>query len=104
MSSLERRPVRLSRRARDDFTGILRFTAETWGLHQLKTYRDRLDEALLSIRDNPEIGHRRDDLPKTHRVLPVGAHVIVYRIEASGVGVVRILHQRMTLSSAISSR
>jgi hypothetical protein len=28
----------------------------------------------------------------------VGAHVVVYRLEDQGIGVVRILHQRMSLA------
>lgn len=90
--------VRLSKRARQDFIDILRHTAQTWGPHQLEVYQSRIDQALQAIGRNPELGHKREDLPATHRAYLVGAHVIVYRIEARGLGVVRILHQRMSLS------
>ena len=46
---------------------------------------------------NPEIGHKRADIPPTHGAFLVGAHVIVYRLDDQGIGVVRILHQRMSL-------
>jgi len=91
-------PVRLSRKARQDFIDFLRYTGETWGPNQLEIYRDKIDEALQTIGRNPDLGHKREDLPVTHRAYLVGAHVIVYRIEAQGLGVVRILHQRMSLS------
>lgn len=96
MSSLSP-PVRLSRKARQDFIEILRFTGEHWGLLQLEVYRDKIDEALRAVGRYPESGHRRDDIPATHRAYLVGAHVVVYRIDDQGIGVVRILHQRMSL-------
>ena len=97
MSSRKPLPLKLSPIARDDFIGILRSTGETWGHDQLVTYRDKLDGALQAIARNPALGHRRDDLPATHQAYLVGSHVIVYRIEADRIGVVRILHQRMSL-------
>ena len=72
-------------------------TGETWGEAQLLIYRDKIDEALRAIGRNPNIGHRRNDLPATHLAYLVGSHVIVFRERANGIGVVRILHQRMSL-------
>ena len=90
-------PLRLFPIARDDFIGIPRCTGETSGHDQLVAYRDKLDGALPAIARNPALGHRRNDLPPTHQAYLVGPHVIVYRVEADSVGVVRILHQRMSL-------
>lgn len=93
-------PVRLSAQAQQDFSDILRFTAQTWGPKQLVVYRIKIDAALSAISRNPQFGAKRDDLPATHRLAFVGAHVIVYRLEGTGVdvgiGIVRILHQRMS--------
>ena len=61
-------------------------------------YRGKLDDALQAISSNPQAGHSRDDLPTTHRACLVGSHVTVCRIGADSVGVVRILHQRMSLA------
>ncbi len=91
-------PIKLSPKARQDFIDILRYTGQTWGPQQLALYRDKIDGALQAIGRNPQAGHRRDDLPDTHRLYFVGAHVIVYRTEDSCVGVLRLLHQRMSLS------
>lgn len=98
MSSRSSRPIKLSPKAQQDFIDILRFTGETWGQNQLLAYRDKINEALRAISDNPQLGHRRDDLPSTHLAYLVGAHVIVYRVGADNIGVVRILHQRMSLT------
>ncbi len=96
MSSPEADPIRLSARARQDLIDILRFTGETWGRQQIFAYRDKIDAALQAISRNPRLGHRRSDLPGTHRAYLVSAHIIVYRPEKTHIGIVRILHQRMS--------
>ena len=96
MSSPEYRIV-LSPKAEQDIENILRHTGETWGEAQLLIYRDKLGQALTTIRENPVIGHTSDELPETHRVFLVGSHVIVYRPRQQMIWIVRILHQRMSL-------
>lgn len=91
-------PIRLSRSARNDFVDILRYTKQTWGARQMAVYQRRIDEALRAISCNPELGHKRQDLPSAHRAYLVGVHLIVYRVDGEGLGVVRILHQRMSLA------
>jgi toxin ParE1/3/4 len=95
MSLPEPLPIELSVKARQDFVDILRYTGEHWGHAQLEAYRDKLSAALGAISRNPQLGSRRDDLPMSHRAYWVGSHVVVYRIMAERLGVVRILHQRM---------
>ena len=55
----------------------------------------RQDQRLTVIRQNSQLGHGRSDLPATHLV---GSHVLVYRVGTDSLGVVRILHQRMSLA------
>ncbi len=98
MSFRKSAALNLSPRARQDFIDILRFTGEKWGQNQLLTYRDKINDALQAIGHNPQLGHRRDYLPATHLAYLVGSHVIVYRTDADSIGVVRILHQRMSLA------
>ena len=90
------RRLTLSPRARQDFIHILRYTGKTWGSAQLHAYRDKIDAALRTIAGNPDLGTQAPDLPATHRLFPVGAHVIVYRLIGDDVAVVRMLHQRMS--------
>jgi len=102
MSSLDRaRKVVFSPRARQDFIDILRFTGETWGQGQLHVYRDKINDALQLVARNPAMGHRSAELPETHRLYFVGSHVIIYRDQDSSIAVVRILHQRMSLTRHI---
>ena len=97
MSFPEPLPLRLSPKARQDFIDILRYTGETWGRDQLSLYRDKIVRAFQTIRNNPRIGHRRHDLPSTYLAYLAGSHVVIYRIDNHGIGIVRILHQRMSL-------
>jgi len=97
MSSPKPYRLQLAPKAQQDFVDILRYTASRWGAQQLLVYRDQLDAALQEIAKNPQIGQQRADLPPTHRAFLVGVHVIVYRLDGERVGVVRILHQRMSL-------
>ena len=98
------KPLRLSPAAQRDLTAILRYTGETWGRAQLLTYRDKLNEALLLLADNPELGHRGAALSSSHRQFSVGSHVIVYRERVHATEIVRILHQRMSLGPNVESR
>lgn len=56
---------------------------------------------LQAISRNPQLGHPRTDLPTTHLAYLVGSHVIVYRIQAESIGIVRILHQRMSMAKHV---
>lgn len=93
--------LKLAPKARQDFIDILRYTGETWGRAQLLTYRNKINEALQAISQNPQLGHRRADLCTTHLAYLVGSHVIVYRVDADSLGVMRILHQRMSLAKHV---
>lgn len=98
MSSLDRLLI-LSPKAEEDFADIFQYSLETWGEAQAYTYRDILDRALLTIQDNPQLGHGRPELSAQHRIFPAGKHIIVYRVAARAILVSRILHGRMDLGS-----
>ena len=97
----EQLPLKLSPKARKDFIDILRYTGEKWGQEQLLIYRDKINEALQAIGNNPQLGHGRDDLPSTHLAYLVGSHIIIYRKNADSLGIIRILHQRMSLAKHV---
>jgi toxin ParE1/3/4 len=94
----------LSPLAQQDFIDILRHTGKEWGQDQLIVYRNKLKESFDVIRQHPQIGHQTDELPKTHRLYFVGSHVIVYRTLGPIISVVRILHQRMSLTKNYHER
>ena len=91
----------LSPAAQQDLIDILRYTGETWGQEQLLIYRDKLDDALLLLGQNPRLGHCSPELPETHRLYFVGVHVIVYRTRTELLEVLRVLHQRMSIAKNV---
>ena len=100
MSSPDRLLI-LSPRAEDDFADIFQYSLESWGEEQAYPYRDILDKALLTIQDNPQIGHSRPELSAQHLIFPAGRHIIVYRVTTRALLVSRILHGRMDLGSNV---
>jgi toxin ParE1/3/4 len=90
--------LKLSPAAQQDFTDILRYTGERWGQEQLLVYRDKLNDALVLLDRNPQLGHQSSELSDRHRLYFVGSHVIVYRMRPDTTEVVRILHQRMSMT------
>ena len=87
----------LSPKAERDIEQILRYTEETWGEAQAVVYHQLLDDALRRLLEGPGEGRGSADMPKTPLALPVGSHVVVYRVQGDTIGVVRVLHQRMSL-------
>jgi toxin ParE1/3/4 len=102
MSSPESLPLTLSPKAHQDFIDILHYTGKTWGDKQLLIYREKINVALQAISGNSQLGHQRHDLPSTHQAYLVGSHIIVYRVRAKNIDVVRILHQRMSMGKQLS--
>ena len=61
-----------------DIFDILQFTLEEWGRQQAQKYKGILDEAFQVIRQNPNLGHLRPDIPLKYRAYPAGQHVIFF--------------------------
>ncbi len=66
----------------------------------MHVYRSVIDKALITIQQNPEIGHRRPEISKNHRSFPAGQHVIFYRADQHAIYVSRILHERKDIKTA----
>ena len=75
------------------------YTVRTWGKRQKDTYKARLDEAMLRLREYPESGQIIEDLPPDYRGLRVDQHMIYYRIEGELAHISRILHRRRNVTS-----
>ena len=86
---------RLSRLAEADLLDIANYTLQTWGQDQAIRYVDDLEACCRKLADNPELGRACDHIRPGLRRMEHGRHVLFYRIEATGILVSRILHQRM---------
>jgi toxin ParE1/3/4 len=87
--------VRFSRHAETDLLGIVAYSVRTWGEDQALRYVDGLEAFCRMLADNPSLGRRWDDVRRGLRRMESGQHVLLYRQEAGGILVSRILHGRM---------
>jgi toxin ParE1/3/4 len=86
---------RLSRLAEADLMDIGAYTLNAWGEDQTIRYIDGLETCCQQLADNPELGRLCDHIRPGLRRMEHARHVVFYRIEAGGILVSRILHQRM---------
>lgn len=84
-------PPRLSRRANHDLVEIAKYVSKddpVAASHLL----ERLEDACQKLADTPSLGFPLEGTPDELLIWPVGNYVILYRVDASGVSVVRIVH------------
>ncbi|MBS0275868.1 MAG: type II toxin-antitoxin system RelE/ParE family toxin [Proteobacteria bacterium] len=65
------------------------------GCERRDRYLAALRERFGNLRQWPELGAPRNDLGTSYRCLPVGRHVIFYRVAGDALHILRVLHQRM---------
>lgn len=85
---------RLSPAARADVSGIWDYTAETWSPVQADTYIRGLVNSLETLVKFPEMANERQETTPPVRLQRYQSHLIIYRIEADCIAVVRIMHFR----------
>jgi toxin ParE1/3/4 len=85
----------VSAAARADLKAIARYSEREWGRARKKQYLSAIRGRFVRLLQHPETGVARQDLGAGYRNLPIGRHLIFYRIEGDAVVVIRILHQRM---------
>ena len=88
-------PFQLTNKAYEDLRGIARYTEQTWGVEQRKKYLAQLDQSFHRVAENVGIGRNCDHIKADYHSLPVGMHLVFYRVDGATVTIVRILHQSM---------
>ena len=84
-----------SKQARLDLIEIADYTLDRWGMSQAERYLDGLDDCFKRILQTPGMGRACDQIRQGYRRIEHGKHVVIFRAEADGVFICRILHQRM---------
>jgi toxin ParE1/3/4 len=82
-----RRPEQLE----EDLIDIWRYIAEN-DYAAADRMLDRLEAAMATLGQNPQMGPARPDLAEGLRYFPVGRYVLLYREIAGGVEIVRCAH------------
>jgi toxin ParE1/3/4 len=85
--------LELSALAKDDLRDIAQYTFTHYGERQVDIYLQALYSGMELLTENPEIGHRRDDIPEGYKILIVEKHVLIFTVQGDSVIIARILHQ-----------
>ena len=93
---------RLSPAARSDLSGIWDYTVEMWSPEQADTYLRGLGEKLAILCDHPEIARERTEIDPPVRLHPYRSHLIIYRIEADHLAIIRVVHNRQHWQALLS--
>src|SRR6056297_98118 len=94
MTLSELADYRLTPNAEADLEDIWLYTAQTWSPDQADTYIDSLVRTIETLVAMPTIARERDEFDPPVRIHPAAEHLIVYRVEAAVLLVIRILGGR----------
>lgn len=93
--------ARFTPRARADLEEIWRYTFGRWSPDQADRYHQAIVDAAGELATGAKVG-RAVEIGAGYLKYAVGSHVIFYRQTDAGIDVIRILHQRMDVSSRLS--
>ena len=89
------RQLLVTPKAESDLIGIWVYTREEWGVEQADRYLDQLDQGMQRLIHHPTLGADYAHVLPAYRRLQVEHHVVFYKVRASEVLVVRVLHESM---------
>ena len=92
---------RLAPAAAADLEDIWRYTARHWSIDQAERYTDALEAAFDTLVTMPEIARERPEFNPPVRVHPSAQHVIIYRIAADHIVILRVLGGRQNWQAAL---
>jgi toxin ParE1/3/4 len=86
---------RFTRAAERDLEAILTLSRDTFGVLQAARYRDKLIGCCARVAATPGIARACDHVRPGYLRLEEGRHVLFLEMDADGVLIVRVLHDRM---------
>jgi toxin ParE1/3/4 len=86
---------RLTPAAQRDLDEIFDYTVREWGLEQAIAYTVVIEQACAKLAKAPNLAQDCAHIRAGYRRAAVNRHAICFRMEAYGVAIVRMLHQRM---------
>jgi len=84
-----------SKQARLDLIEIADYTLDRWGLKQAERYLDGLDDCFKRLVQTPQLGRSLDQIRAGYRRIEHEKHVVIYRPDADGIFICRILHHSL---------
>jgi len=92
--SSNNRLVILSPEAAEDLLSIWHYGALEWSPERADRHLRDFDDMFERLRDDPKLGHKRDDLIPKLRSIVMIPHLIFYLQTPQTISIVRVLHQR----------
>ena len=90
---------KITPRAQEDLKNIGRYTEQSWGRTQRNTYLKKLEERIIWLAKNPQLGKHRNDITDGFYSFPEGQHVVFYLIEKQVIHIIGIPHKDMDIVS-----
>ncbi|WP_049630402.1 type II toxin-antitoxin system RelE/ParE family toxin [Cellvibrio sp. pealriver] len=84
----------ISPATKEDLKEIYQYGLRQWGQAQSDSYLENLKEKFWSLTEQPLVGTERPELLSGIRSLPIESHLLFYRVTASSVEIIRVLHAR----------
>ena len=85
--------LRLTPQARADLDGIWEYYVKQWSVDQAETYFLALNSTMQLLTERPELGRKIDDIREGYLKFLAGSHLLIYRVKADCIEIVRILHK-----------
>jgi len=85
---------RLSKATQNDLLAIARYTVQTFGTEQSKSYRDGFKTCFELIAENPKLGRAQDHIRLGLRCHDHKSHTVYYINTDRGILIVRVLHEK----------
>ncbi len=86
--------VVLSARAESNLAEIFRSSIERWGEHQARKYAEQIDRRLAVLTKVSGAGRARPELGEGVRSIPIGAHIIFFKMLGDEALVLSIRHAK----------
>ncbi len=93
--------IRLSPKAVKDLEEIFTYTVQTWNYKQAQRYHNTLVGTFRFIASNPQIGLVYLHYKGEYRYIKSNRHLIFYKSDKEHCDIIRILHERMDLTSSL---
>jgi toxin ParE1/3/4 len=90
--------VTISNQARQDLIAIWEYIADD-NPSSADRLLDMLDARINRLADHPHLGHARPDIARDLRYLVCDSNLVLYRVLADAVEVVRVIHGARNLSA-----
>ena len=87
--------------AEQDIADIWSDGADRWGIDQADRYFDGMMDLFDLLSEQPEIARLRNEFRPLVRIHVYGAHIVIFETVETGIGIIRILHQRRDILSLL---